>query len=818
MGTPTTAKDDVTSPPKYGLKVRLNHVYPENRSGNYTPSLRILWSIIPLVLRYLWYYIKYKLTGKSIVMDYMEVLRAKQIYGVPIGGIGCGTIGRGFRGEFCRFQLKPGLYEYNTVEANQFIITIKDDHQETIFHSLLSAFPTKSLKSWTSLIDPARCRYTGLYPRSWTEYDLSDYGIRLTCRQISPVIPHDYTNSSLPCAVFVWNIENVSNKDRTVTIAFTFKNGTGTKKSDRASTCSSKSFSYLNAEGVVLYHTIDKMPCSYALAAKASDGVKISKCLYFDPNSDGSKPWIELKNNGGFEKLPSSTHGHIFGEMGCGIAAKVTLAPSEAKETVMDLVWDMPTVNFPGKQRKYNRFYTEWFGMENAVLKIVDYAFNNYNSWEQSIYNWQKDVLSDSNLPDWYKSALFNESYFISDGGTVWFSLNEGEAEKLPDTDPRRTYGRFGYLEGHEYKMYNSYDVHFYASHALHKNWPYLQKCLHYDLRDSVFIEIPDKVKMLYDGVVCERKVVNSVPHDAGDPGEEPFQLINSYPVHDVSSWRDLGPKFVLQSYRDAFVTPSGVPDKQYVQDMYNACYTVMHRCLKFDVDDDGLIENSGAPDQTFDTWIMTGASAYCGGLWLAACAAMVAMSDVLGKLDDKNLFEDRLMKGKKSYDQKLWNGLFYNFDCSKNKFNSIMADQLCGQWYLRCCGVGEYPIVPKENVRTTLQTIYQNNVLSFCNGNMGAVNGFVNGDADDFTIQSLEVWTGVTYALAAAMIQEDMLEEAFRTAGGLYKSMTESFGLAFSTPEAVYAKKYYRSIGYMRPLSIWSMQLALEQKIKKAL
>lgn len=67
--------------------------------------------------------------------------------------------------------------------------------------------------------------------------------------------------------------------------------------------------------------------------------------------------------------------------------------------------------------------------------------------------------------------------------------------------------------------MYNSYDVHFYASHALHKNWPYLQKSLHYDLRDYVFLELPDKVTMLYDGKVVERKVPNSVPHDAGDPG-----------------------------------------------------------------------------------------------------------------------------------------------------------------------------------------------------------------------------------------------------------------------------------------------------------
>ena len=65
----------------------------------------------------------------------------KAVLGVPIGGIGCGTIGRGFRGEFCRFQLRPGLYEYSTVDANQFIVTVKDGHHETIFHSLLSTFP-----------------------------------------------------------------------------------------------------------------------------------------------------------------------------------------------------------------------------------------------------------------------------------------------------------------------------------------------------------------------------------------------------------------------------------------------------------------------------------------------------------------------------------------------------------------------------------------------------------------------------------------------------------------------------------------------------
>lgn len=35
---------------------------------------------------------------------------------------------------------------------------------------------------------------------------------------------------------------------------------------------------------------------------------------------------------------------------------------------------------------------------------------------------------------------------------------------------------------------------------------------------------------------------------------EEPFTLINSYPIHDVSEWRDLNTKFVLQVYRDYYV------------------------------------------------------------------------------------------------------------------------------------------------------------------------------------------------------------------------------------------------------------------------
>lgn len=109
---------------------------------------------------------------------------------------------------------------------------------------------------------------------------------------------------------------------------------------------------------------------------------------------------------------------------------------------------------------------------------------------------------------------------------------------------------------------------------------------------------------------------------------------------------------------------------------------------------------------------------------------------------------------------------------------------------------------------------------MSFCNGELGAVNGFIPnatgdkpGKVDCISMQSEEVWTGVVYGLASTMIHEGMFEEAFQTAGGMYKSMSEKMGMNFETPEAIYATDHYRAIGYMRPLSIWSMQVAWERR-----
>lgn len=40
-----------------------------------------------------------------------------------------------------------------------------------------------------------------------------------------------------------------------------------------------------------------------------------------------------------------------------------------------------------------------------------------------------------------------------------------------------------------------------------------------------------------------------------------------------------------------------------------------MRSTQAFDADGDGMIENAGFPDQTYDIWTATGVHAYCGGV-----------------------------------------------------------------------------------------------------------------------------------------------------------------------------------------------------------
>lgn len=75
----------------------------------------------------------------------------------------------------------------------QFVVTIRRN-KRTVYQQVLNTrCPSgRSLQSWNWHYCGNYAYYHGLYPRAWTVYDLQGQGIVLTCRQVSPVFPHDY--------------------------------------------------------------------------------------------------------------------------------------------------------------------------------------------------------------------------------------------------------------------------------------------------------------------------------------------------------------------------------------------------------------------------------------------------------------------------------------------------------------------------------------------------------------------------------------------------------------------------------------------------
>lgn len=81
----------------------------------------------------------------------------------------------------------------------QFIISVRRASDgECVYQKVLSCVPhpTNPLTSWDFGFPAQNISYRGLYPRSWTQYEIPELDIVLICRQISPIIPHDYKVSN----------------------------------------------------------------------------------------------------------------------------------------------------------------------------------------------------------------------------------------------------------------------------------------------------------------------------------------------------------------------------------------------------------------------------------------------------------------------------------------------------------------------------------------------------------------------------------------------------------------------------------------------
>ena len=742
--------------------------------------------------------------------------------GAPVGGFGAGTFARTYGGNFSRWHLKTGTHKYEAVYANQFAMYQRvEGSPEGVAQVLSTDHPVGgSLSSWNWNYPVGAGDYYSLYPKSWYDYRWDKLPAHVTLEQFSPILPNNYRETSYPVAVYRWHAENPTNQTVHVSVLLSWTNMVGWSRgvsrdfSEHLSEGDSNRFKTEARNGATMKGIVfdrhrsdlpvtDEWDGQMAIAAEESPSVEVSYQTTYSPDGNGVEVWAPFSKDG---KLANDDRQWVSsGESLAGaIAVRFTLKPGEKRVVPMVISWDLPVVEF-GSGRKWYRHYTDFYGITGTnAWKVAADGLVNAAKWSDAIDAWQAPYVEDESKPLWYRGELFNELYVLADGGSLW---------GRPIGPGKNAQTTFGFLECFDYPFYNTLDVLFYGSMPLVDFWPDLDKQVLRQFADTVPTEVNDKYVWIWKSQQTgkaqfrTRKVKGAVPHDLGVPNEDPFIQTNQFSWQDTNGWKDLNPKFVLMVYRDFVFT--GRKDIAFLRYTWPAVKEALEYLKQYARAGDGIPQNDGYPDQTYDEWVVRGESAYCGGLWLASLRAAEEMARTLGDTASVAKYHELFTRGQASYIKKLWNGEYFLYDTESEYKDDIQAEQLAGQWYANMTGLGD--LVPPEMQRKALKKVFDFNVMKFGKGEMGAVSGMA---ADGSIIHKTdnqqvgEVWTGATFSIAALMLSDGMKEEAYRTAWGVFHVVYETKGYWFRTPEAYDITGNFRASMYMRPAGIWAMEM----------
>jgi len=719
--------------------------------------------------------------------------------GVPVGGIGAGSVGRTCDGEFARWHLRIGTHRFAPMPACQFSVFVGARDGRSEAHVMSVARPDE-LAAWNWDLPAGAGTYGALFPRAWIDYDRAGLGVRLVQRQLSPVLPHNYRESSYPVGLFSWSIENPTDAPLRVGVMFTWQ-----ALDEGAIGTPPDATGRIARDGNVVAVVLDNgaVGGQFAIAATAEDGARASARSRFVID-DGAAVWTDFAADGALDDVDDARPAN--GEpIGGAVALTVDVAPGETRTLRFALAWDFPLMRF-GSGRTWYRHYTRFFGREGTnAFRVAAEGLRREREWENAIEAWQSPLVDDQDRPSGYTMALFNELYILLDGGTAW---EDGE---LGSASPPDGEGRFGILECFDYPYYNTHDVLFYASWALALLWPKLELSTLRSLARTVRAADARVVTIQATGERATRKEPGVVAHDVGAPSDDPWFVTNSYRFQDPNRWKDLNSKFVLQLWRDVALLDA----RDVLRDVWPDVRAATLWLAGTDRDGDGLPDHDG-PDQTFDTWPMSGPSAYAGGLWVSALSAATRMAGIVGDDGSRERFAQWHARAARALRERLWNGGYLRYDGARGpSSDSVMADQLCGLWWADATGLPPY--LDGHDAGAALETIVRANVRGFAAGTLGAVNGVrPSGAVDRASEHSQEVWPGVSYTLAALLLARGLDADAWTTALGTVRGTYER-GLQFRTPEAWDEDGNFRASLYLRPLAIWSIEHALAMRARRA-
>ncbi len=699
--------------------------------------------------------------------------------GIALGGIGAGSVELLADGEFHFWQIAnpPRVAERsneNKVDdgesntgALSFWVREKKQNAQPVIRKLGMKTDTDDFTyrmfAWNMPVE--KIDFNGRFPVCDLEYSDSALSGKVSLRAVSPFVPHNSDVSATPGFYMDFTVENPTDGELEISILGALEPNFANKREGNRNSLHTVGNGYavhiepervsespdcgdvclsVCADGEKSYITADYFRFMKEYIGSSSFGVTQESFLFdfrekgsLPDSTAGEKPELvplnfPLLNNDRLESLCNKYLQYPFGKSvferiryckpdflssredkvdflkccfrymlktgkkfgSCALCSKVVLMPREKKTVRFILSWYFPNLYTSG--HKNSGHYYE--NLYKSSLDANRFLVENADSVREKAVEFSS-LLYSTDLPEIYPDS--------------WSS----NLSPIIKSSQYLKNGKFGLWEGLGFCGLHTTDITYHASFGLVSLFPDLQK------------------KQMKMGAEFQRK--DGRVHHLFLPGFE--KVDNSYDRVDMNM------QFVLMVLRDYLFTG----DREYLISLWDNVKRAMDSIEKIDTDGDGLPDYD-TKRNTYDAWNFSGVSAYISVLWLAALKAAVVIAKKAGDGARCEKWSSLLEKGRKSLEEKLWNGEYYNLWVDGDATDeSLMTDQLDGEWFLRMAGLDGN--ISDERVREVVECIFRANF----DKEQGLVNATVPAGRKTTihtykNCQAGAVWTGIGYAFSA--------------------------------------------------------------------
>jgi len=746
-----------------------------------------------------------------------------------LGGIGTGTISLTGRGRLVDWEIQNRPNKGSLNAFSFFTLWAKEQGKDPVA-KVLAERPMRRLAgsgpglftgsgfgadrlTGAGLPHMKKARFTGRYPFAEIEFTDPDVPLGVTLTAYNPLVPHNVDDSSIPGAVFLFELNNPGTAPVSATVLFNMHNivdGDFTNYNE-----------YVDKDGV--------RGIVMASEKKKPESPRWGTMGMFTPHADVTyaRAWIrgswfenlltfwdELAATG---EVVDRTYPPLVGDIAT-LGLKTTVGPKETVTLPLYITWSFPTMEgywrpdvtetgadgtpVTGKPR-WRNYYARRFP---DALTAAGYLAKHHDRLLSATRRFA-DALFSSTLPDYVLDAVSSQISTIR--STTCIMLPDGTLYSFEGC-----HCGDGCCEGSCTHVWN------YA-----QTLAFLFPALERSMREAEY-----RYSMGDDGRVAFRI---SVPFGL-EAAESAFGGTAGLgeAFHPAADGQMGG---VMRIYRDYMLTG----DKKWLAALWPSVKRSLEYAWRYwDADKDGVME--GLQHNTYDIEFF-GPNTMMGSLYAGALVAAARMARVMGEDEAAAEYEALARRGAEWMDKNLFNGRYYvqQVDPDADRLSPVatdismggqdkdengmpkyqygvgcLSDQLFGQALARLFGLGY--LFDDGHVKKALASVFRYNWRADLTGHVNPERVFATEGEPGLIICTWpdggrprlpfvyadEVMTGFEYQVAVHLIGEGMIDEGLSIVRGIRSRYDGRYRNPFNEVEC--------GNHYIRAMANWGLVLAL--------